>query len=104
MKITTSTYPRPGMGGFALFHRGQIDQMLEQGYGLIKAQYNYNYKFVKKGPNWGQAFYEQKEDTFRFVTEKEGSMAFVTLTNEDFGEVVLLIEKDFAKGTMLISE
>ena len=103
MKITTSTYPRPGMGGFALLHSGQIDQMMEQGNGLIMAQYNYNYKYEKIGPNWGQAYYEQKEDTFRFVTEKEGSMAFVTLTNADYGEVLMLIEQNFGKD-ILISE
>lgn len=38
------------------------------------------------------------------LQRKRAQWSSLLVTNEDFGEVVLLIEKDFAKGTMLISE
>lgn len=89
MKITTSTYPRPGKGGFALFHSGQIDQMMEQGSGLIKAEYNTNFRST---PYEGRILCDKKEDTFHFVAEKEGSMTLITLKNTDFGDVIILVE------------
>ena len=89
MKITTSTYPRPGMGGFALLHSGQIGQMKEQGNGLIKAEFNTNFR---PNPYEGRILCDKKEDTFHFIAEKEGSTTLITLKNADFGEVMILIE------------
>ena len=88
MKITTSTYPRPGMGGFALIGQYQVDTLLSEENGLIKAEYNYNYRQRADG----STYYEQKAESFHFQTEREGFNALVTLSNEEFGTVIMLIE------------
>lgn len=78
MKITTSTHPLPNRGGFALCAQHQIDELLTQATGLIQAEY--------KGEG------RVKTATFHFFTEREGYTSFVTLKNEDFGTVYMLIE------------